>query len=306
MVRDPAETGPRRLAALGSLTGPGPWRRREASAFAGVARRGPDTGLVPDPVSLSPSQAEAYLTCPRLYAFRRRLQVDSGGTVYLDFGSLIHAVLEEVERAALERGDSHATLDEALDALDEHFDPSAFGGEPWASAWHAKAVRVLTHLYEKWPGRGRVAAVEHPVEMEIAGTLWRGRVDRIEIEERPDEEPLLRIVDYKTGTNTPTVPEAARSVQLGFYVLAARRDPRLSELGFADAAELWFPATRAVNVTTRSLDTGRLDEVAGLMQQAAAGITAEDWTPVTGRQCERCPVRLVCPEWPEGREAYLG
>jgi len=306
MVRDPGEPGPRRLAALTALTGPGDWRRREASEFAGMATRGPDTGLVPAGVSLSPSQAESYLTCPRLYVFRRWLQVDNRGAVYLDFGSLVHHVLEEVEAAALDRGDPHGTLEEALEALDRSFDPEVFGGEPWASGWHAKAIRILTHLYEAWPGEGRVAAIEHPVEMEIAGTRWRGRIDRVEIEESEGSEPLLKIVDYKTGTRLPTVSKAGASVQLGFYVIAAGEDARLTALGRADAAELWFPATRSKSVATRKLDTARLDEVAGLMQRAADGITAEDWTPVTSSECDRCPVRTVCPEWPEGREAYLG
>jgi len=306
MVRDPADPAPKRLAALTSLTGPGDWRRREASAFSGMAKRGPDTGLVPAGVSLSPSQAESYLTCPRLYAFRRWLNVDNAGAVYLDFGTLVHNVLEEVEQAALDRDDPHGTLDEALEALDRRFDPGAYGGEPWAGAWYAKAIRVLTHLYDAWPGDGRVAAVEHGVEMEIAGTRWRGRIDRVEREDRAGSKPLLRIVDYKTGTNMPTVADAGRSVQLGFYLIAAREDPELSALGAFDAAELWFPAIKSASVTTRKLDVERLDEVAAAMQQAADGIVAEDWTPVTNRQCERCPVRSVCPEWPEGREAYLG
>ncbi len=306
MMRDPAEPAPRRLAALSALTGPGEWRRREATAFAGFAERGPDTGLVPTGVSLSPSQAESYLTCPRQYVFRRWLRVDSEGSVYLDFGSLIHGVLEEAEREALRRGESHGTLDEALAALDDRFDPASFGGGPWAAAWRTRATRVLTHLYEAWPSDGRVAAVEHPVEMEIAGMRWRGRIDRVETEAGEASEPRLKIVDYKTGTNLPTLAEAGRSVQLGFYVIAAREDAALTGLGRADAAELWFPADQAVSVTTRKLDTGRLDEVEALMQQAAEGIVAEDWTPVTGQQCGRCPVRSVCPEWPEGKEAYLG
>ena len=93
---------------------------------------------------------------------------------------------------------------------------------------------------------------------------------------------------------------------LGFYVLAAAEDPELAALGDIDAAQLWFPAVKSVSVTTRDFDTSLLPEVEGLMQQAAEGITAEDWTPNASRQCERCSVRKVCPEWPEGKEAYLG
>jgi hypothetical protein len=306
MVRDPAQPGPRRLAALRNLTGPGEWRKREAASFAGIAERGPDTGLIPSDLSLSPSQAESYLTCPRLYVFRRWLHVDSGRSVYSDLGSLVHDVLEQVETAARTRGDAHGTLDEAMEALDGLFDPGAYGGEPWATAWKRRAVRVLTHLYESWPTKGSVAVVERPVEMTVAGMRWRGRIDRIEVEEREEGAPLVRIVDYKTGTGVPTKADAARSVQLGFYVLAAAEDPELAALGDIDAAQLWFPAVKSVSVTTRDFDTSLLPEVEGLMQQAAEGITAEDWTPNASRQCERCSVRKVCPEWPEGKEAYLG
>ena len=142
--------------------------------------------------------------------------------------------------------------------------------------------------------------------MTVAGTRWRGRIDRVEVEDREEGNPLVRIVDYKTGTGVPNKADAARSVQLGFYVLAAAEDPELAALGDIDAAQLWFPAVKTVSVTTRDFDTANLDEVTGLMQQAAEGIAGEDWTPNTSTQCERCPVRKVCPEWPEGREAYLG
>ncbi len=306
IIRDPAEPAPQRLAALGALTAPSGWRRRDPSLFAGMARRGPDTGLVPPDVKFSPSQAESYLLCPRLYAFRRWLRVEADGSTHLTSGSLIHFVLEQVEGEAVRRGDAHATLAEALAELDEHFDPAAFGDGPWAAAWHARAVRVLTHLYEAWPGTGRVAGVEQDVEIEAGEAHWRGRIDRIEVDDGAGGTPLVRVVDYKTGTGVPSVEEAGRSVQLGFYVMAARENPHLAELGDISAAELWFPAVRTRSVTTRELDVGRLDEVRDLMQQAAEGIRTEDWTPRTGPHCDRCPVRRVCPEWPEGREAYLG
>jgi RecB family exonuclease len=306
MVRNPEETASRRLAALQALVTPAPWRPRPASEFAGVASPGDDAGLVPTGARFSPSQAEAYLDCPRLYAFRRWLEVDADGSIYMDFGSLVHDVLEKTEHAAAERDDAHATLQQALATLDEIFDPAAFGGEPWSSAWHSRAVRILTHLYENWPSRGRAVCAERPVELKVGDADWRGRIDRIEVEDRPGERPLVRVVDYKTGTNPPSRDEAARSVQLGFYIMAAAATPDLAGFGDIAAAELWFPAVKQKSVAVRRFDPGRLDEVADLMRNAVEGIRSEDWTPQPGPNCDRCPVRRVCPEWPEGREAYLG
>jgi RecB family exonuclease len=114
------------------------------------------------------------------------------------------------------------------------------------------------------------------------------------------------VIDYKTSASPPGRADAARSVQLGFYLLAAGADADLASLGEMAAAEFWYPAKKAKSVITRSLDLTLLDEVEDLMQQAADGIAAEDWTPATSHECERCAVRGVCPEWPEGKEAFLG
>jgi superfamily I DNA/RNA helicase len=300
----PEAPAPQRLAALAALVGPGEWRARPPSEFAGVLEPGPDTGLIPAGLALSPSQADSYLECPRRYAFERWLQVGAEGSVYAGFGSLIHAVLEEVERTALEAGEARGTLAAAMAALDARWDPAPFGGGAWAEAWRRRADEVLTHLYDQWPGKGRVVTVEHDLALEVAGVRWRGRADRIEA--RAGDPPRLCVVDYKTSRQAVSKEDAAASVQLGFYLLAAAADPRLSGLGQAAGAEMWFPAARTKSVSVRGFDPARLGEVAGRMAQAADGIRAERWDPLPGAHCRNCAVRQVCPAWPEGREAYLG
>jgi RecB family exonuclease len=304
MVADPEQPGPQRLAALAALVGPGRWRARPAEEFAGVLTPGPNTGLIPTGLALSPSQADSYLECPRRYAFERWLQVGAEGSVYAEFGSLIHAILEEVERGALEAGAAHGTLETALEALDRQWDPAPFGGGAWAEAWRRRAAALLGHLYGQWPGQGRVVAVERPLALEVAGVRWRGRADRIEA--LPGDPAGLRIVDYKTSRTPVSLADAATSVQLGFYLLAASADPDLAALGRAASAEMWFPAADAKKVTTRAFDPGRLPEVEERMTLAADGIRAERWDPLPGTHCRSCAVRRVCPAWPEGREAYLG
>jgi len=298
-VADPELPLVDRLAAAGTLVTPGEWRPRDPAIFAGILERGADTGLLDDQRVLSASQADTYTRCPRQYAFERRLRIDSGGSAYQELGSVIHAALEIVERAAAGRGDDHATADEALSALDSVFEPERFGGGPWASAWRTRADRIVGRLYELWPGRGPGIAFEEDIDFEFAGVRWIGRIDRVE-----RREDGLHIVDYKTGTSKPSVAAAASSLQLGLYVLglqARSNEPVIS-------GEFWFPAadvSRAKSVVTRHLDPNALPEVEKALETAVAGIVAERWEPVPGGHCDRCPVRLVCPEWPEGREAFL-
>lgn len=291
-LRDPGTPAAERLAALAALTFEAPWQPRPASSFSGILPRGPDRGLLPSAPTLSPTQAEAYATCPRRYAFERPLSIGARGSPYMEIGSLIHAVLERVESDAAAAGSDHGTAEEALRALDEAFDPASFGGEPWATGWKGRAVRILSHLYENWPGGGPAVGLEQAVSRDIDGIQWRGRIDRIE--RRSDG---VHVVDYKTGTRVPTLSEAGSSLQLGFYV-SALDDPEVS------GAEFWFPATKAASVTVRRFDMDRLDEVDTTLRAVQQGILAEDWTPTPGAHCERCEVRIVCPVWPEGAEAY--
>jgi superfamily I DNA/RNA helicase len=301
LVADPGQPGPDRLAALAALAGPAAWQARPATEFAGVLQPGPDTGLIPADLALSPSQADSYLLCPRRYAFERWLGVGAEGSVYASFGSLIHAVLETTEGDAIASGESHSTLDRALAALDASWDPAPFGGGEWAAAWRSRAAQVLEHLYGEWPSRGLATGVEVPLALEVEGTPWRGRADRIEV--RPSG---VHIVDYKTSRSAVTKEEAAGSLQLGFYLLAAAADPSVRTFGPVVGAEMWFPAARGQKTVIRPFDPERLGEVAYRMAAAAGGIREEDWTPIPGAHCRTCAVRRVCPEWPEGREAFLG
>jgi RecB family exonuclease len=299
MLVDPAEGSPSRLAALRLLaTGPD-YGLRDATALAGVKRRGPDTGLVGDLLHLSPSQATAYEECPRRYALERRLEVGNETSFHAEFGSLLHEVLEVAEGAARHRREPHSGIEEALAVLHELFDPATFGGGAVATAWRERAVSTLTHLYANWPSRGAVVDLERELRLDINGVSWIGYADRIE-----SDGIGLKIVDYKTTRNPPSKDAVAASAQLGFYVLATGADPQLAQYGRPQSAEMWFPAKPAKSVITRAFDMATLEDVEVRLAAVAEAIRAERWPPQPNAACERCRVRSVCPAWPEGREAF--
>ena len=300
IIRDPGEGRPRRLAALSVLGTGNKWGLRSPTVFAGIRRQGPDHGIVTTQFSLSPSQAESYATCPRRYVFERRLHVGDDSTPFLTFGTLIHETLERAEAHALKMQTPHAELSVALAEFDSIWEPSDFGGEPWATAWYRRAVEIITYLYEHWPSRAVPIGLEVAIDLEVDGVQWRGKVDRIEL-----DDGVVRVVDYKTGSRIPTLADASVSVQLGFYLLALRSNEQMARSGRIEEAELWFPAnTKAKKVTVRRFDIQHLDRVEATMREAASGIAAEAWPATPNPYCDRCRVRIVCPEWPEGREAF--
>lgn len=94
-------------------------------------------------------------------------------------------------------------------------------------------------------------------------------------------------------------------MQLGFYLLAAMADPELCTHGTPSEAELWMVALQnKTSLPVVEFDPGRIGEVQERLRAVAAGIAAEDWTPKPHEGCDRCPVQLVCPAWPQGARAY--
>jgi RecB family exonuclease len=297
---DATVSAPRRLASAALLANGKRWKLRDIDEFAGLRERGGEAGLVGDRLVMSPSQAESYEQCPRRYALQRRLRVGDEPSVYAEFGRLVHEILEHVERSALERGDRHATAAEATARLDSSFAPAAFGGGAFADAWRRRAIETLERLYSMWPPGGTALALEHRLEMTLDDTDWVGYADRIEADGID-----LKVVDYKTTKNPPSKPEAAVSLQLGYYTLALAADRDLAERGAPTSAEFWFPAKPAVRgLIRRSFDPQQLPEVRDRLEAAAAGIRAEDWRTRPGVACDRCRVRTVCPAQPDGREAF--
>jgi len=296
---DPAARPPERLGAIEMLARGVDVGLRSPARLAGTMTAGPDSGIVHRPIRLSPSQAVAYETCPRRYVLERKLGVGAEPGVYMEFGSLIHGVVERVETAAAARSEIHGTIAEALEALDRLWTPETFGGGAFDAAWRARAVTALENLYHLWPSAGTPIGSETEVSVERDDAQWFGRVDRIE-----DRGGSVAIVDYKTGQPT-RVADAAASLQLGFYLIAAREDPVVRANGEPTSAEMWFPMhPLKSSIAVRTFDSSLVNEIEQRMAAVAAGIDAEDWHPTPGPGCERCPVRLACPAMPEGKEAF--
>ncbi len=298
LAADPGAGRAARSAAISNLAAGPSWGGRHPAAIAGVLPRGSDSGIhTPGQLFLSPSQADAYGRCPRRYVFERKLGFTSGTSVHLELGKTIHEVIHQTDTTyeAPEPAD-------ALAVLDARWAPEGLGGPPWADAWLERAREMLTVLYENRNAAHELIASEHPVQYAADDVTWRGQIDRVE--RRNDQ---VWIVDYKTSRTPIPQDDAAASIQLGFYVLAAQHDPEVSRHGPIGGAELWYPACpqRRQPFATRSFDMGNLPLVQEAMAGLAADVEAERWEPVPGDACRNCSVRSSCPAVPEGQEPYL-
>ena len=300
ILTDPTHPDHRRLAAARVLGAGRDAGLRAPKMYAAVRRPEADTGLLNAGHRLSPSAADGYDTCPRKYALEKVLKVSVPASRYLTFGLLIHSVLEVIERRATVEN-RRPDLEEGLACLNEMAAEYDLGSGSIGEAWRRRATLLLTRLYTDWPKPDtRPVMIEHPVKAELGGVRWRGRIDRVE----RGKDGTVCVVDYKTGKNPPPVREVSRSLQLGFYLLAASANPEISRHGPVRRAEFWYPLAGSPRRRVTSFDSTHLEAARSRLVEIAGLISNEDWTPTPGSACHRCEVKSSCPVWPEGQEAY--
>jgi DNA helicase-2/ATP-dependent DNA helicase PcrA len=133
-----------------------------------------------------------------------------------------------------------------------------------------------------------VVAVERPFEFMLDGMRIRGRVDRLDEDERG-----AVIIDYKSSDvrdQRKANDRARGSLQLHAYALA--HEQRTSKL--PRAMQLHFLDSGMVGESTP--EPARLDKAREQLRGALAGIAAAEFAPKPNPvACGYCPFRQICP-----------
>jgi DNA helicase II / ATP-dependent DNA helicase PcrA len=252
---------------------------------AGQHGRGHD-----EPLSLSFSQVDDYLSCPLKYRLRHQVRVPTPPHHALVFGNALHQAVA-VANQRQRRGEpvDGLLLEQTLAA---HWRSEGFLSQEHEIARRQAGVAALTRFLERSAVEGsEVIAVERPFSVRIGNDRVRGRYDAV----RHTSDGLV-ITDYKSGdTRDPARARqrARSSLQLQLYALAWEaehgRRPDAVELHFLEG-----DVVGRVSPTDRQLDGAR-EKVA----RTAAGIRAGEFQAAPGfPACDWCPYRRICPAAP--------
>jgi DNA helicase-2/ATP-dependent DNA helicase PcrA len=271
-----------------------------------------------EPLTLSFSGIDAYLSCPLRYKLGNVVRVPVPPHHAMIYGSALHRVVQEFHRRHA-RGDVMTE-----DELDAAF-AAAWSNEGFLSRDHedarlaeGRATLRRFRAAQLEPGAVIPAYVEREFSFALGGDRIRGRWDRVDIEpvtdpaadaaaaERaaPSADAIaptfeltgrerVTITDYKTSdVRDPAKARqrARESLQLQIYAMGYEavtgRLPDAVQLHFLDTG-----VTGRVDVDPKRLLKGRAKIAA-----AAAGIRAGDFTAKPDRStCGYCPFKQICP-----------
>ncbi len=239
-------------------------------------------------LTLSFTQVDDYLACPRKYHFRHVVGVPVPPHHALVFGNAIHQAVAVANLATMRGQDP----DEAavLATLEAHWRSEGFHSAEHESARFASgqvALRRFLQRSTESPG-DRVLAVEQPFSVLLGDTRVRGRYDAVRV-----VDGATIITDYKSGDvrDQERARQRARdALQLQIYALAWEAEhggrPAAVELHFLEG-----------DVVGRVTPTDRqLERAAQKVARTAEGIRAGSFQPSPGFPvCDWCPYRRICP-----------
>jgi DNA helicase-2/ATP-dependent DNA helicase PcrA len=236
--------------------------------------------------SFSFSMLEEYLDCPERYRLRHVVGLPTPPHHSLTYGRAMHAAVAWFH-LRVAAGEAPPEADLAAEFrrawLSEGFLSREHEEARFAAGLRALAAFRARELATPSP----VVAVERPFEFTLDGMRIRGRLDRLDEDERG-----AVIVDYKSSDvrdQRKANDKARGSLQLHAYALAHQQRsgnlPRAMQLHFLDSGL----------VGESTPETARLDKAREQLRGAMAGIAANEFAPRPNPvACGYCPFRQIC------------
>ncbi|MFC6878467.1 MULTISPECIES: ATP-dependent helicase [Actinomadura] len=300
---DPSRPEPLRRAAAGHLARlarAGVRGARPENWYAITALSDPGPAFSEDePITISPSQVEAFTTCGLRWLLASAVGAQEGGpNEYSTMGKVIHAV---AEMAGADDGIEEVHVAERLDEIwnDLEFRSS------WYSEKQREQAATMVDRFLSWhrDNPNEVVALEESFKVDLGRVVIKGRIDRAE----RDEQGRAVIIDIKTSTTAVPKDDLARHPQLGVYqyavMLGAFERHGLIEPGGAKLVQV---GKAAFTAKAREQEQGPPGEDEDpewpkkLVEIVATGMASDVFQARANDKCRTCPVRSCCPVHDEG------
>jgi ATP-dependent helicase/nuclease subunit B len=256
---------------------------------------------VPDSVSIS--AYNSLVACPYQFYARHILRLNELDEVpeaieKRDYGERVHLILQRFHADFPElQGRGSGELEAALRQVSEQVFADLlqqdFEARAWLARWFKSLPAYLEWQLESEAQGWRYAGTESKFNLQLAGVLLRGRIDRIDLKDNEQ-----RVLDYKTQSDQQLrnkLKEPGEDVQLACYAWAQRA----GEAAFLSIESGKVKAVAPLH-ELGTLAQANIERLQQVMQQlrSGAGLPANGIDPV----CGYCEMRGLCRkgEWVNG------
>ena len=166
---------------------------------------------------LSVSRLRRFEQCPHSFELHYVRELPAQATVPLQFGTLLHTVLERLYRWII---DTQYTGPIPVDLMRELYRDAWVVSGLSHYANFAEGLQILMQFAQRHYSvdHRRIVAIEHNFSLSIGRFKVVGLLDHVE---RIDEE-TIEIIDYKSNRRISSQEEVDEDFQLSVYALAAR------------------------------------------------------------------------------------
>ena len=249
-----------------------------------------DENYVEPILSLSASAVEEYHNCPLKYRLNRIDNIpERKSKVQMEFGSIIHKVLEEFFVSEI------FTLKNLLGLLEKHWRTDSFEYLIREMEFKKQGKKILTDyfsFFEKNPPN--VVQLEATFDFKIPDENIRltGKIDRID-----KDGEYLSVTDYKTSISN--AGKAKNSLQLALYTEAVKRNAIHGVEGNPGKAVLHYLRYPDDPLNEHEFTESDWVKAEQIIKSAAQGIRRQNFSPKPDNfKCKTCDYRdFLCPAW---------
>ena len=271
---------------------------RATSALESIRRHAPVAEPEPAPVAavpegqplvLSHSQIDDWLTCPLKYAYAHVAHVPLAGDPQFMYGNAIHHAIKVWHQHRIKG--LPISADDVVGAFDSAWSSEGFLSLEHEELQQAQGRDALRRFVARDAADPRTPlAVETEFKFKVGDDVVIGRWDRID-----ERREGIVLVDYKSSEvdddekAEQRAKESLKDGQLGLYALAYHESRQVMPA----AVELQFVGTGVTG--SAEVEPEHLDRARERVREAAAGIRAAQYPPRPDqRNCGYCSYRLFC------------
>ncbi|HET6792836.1 MAG TPA: PD-(D/E)XK nuclease family protein [Acidimicrobiales bacterium] len=250
---------------------------------------------LPLPSSLSPSKLSAFRDCALAFRFAAIDRLPEPPAPWTTLGTLVHRALELLfwENPAGGRSltVALANVDRAWEEMRGTPDVAdlQLGDDELARMTDDARDHVRRYFELEDPDGVRVLGTELTLEAPLGGTLLRGIIDRLEV----DDEGRLVVTDYKTGRVPGRHHEHARLGGVHFYAWLCQQTFGVRP---ARVQLLYLSEPVAISTVPTAQSVRGVELKAGAVWAAVErACRAEDFRPRPSGLCPYCSFRQHCP-----------